>query len=193
MRSNSMRVAALLAAFSVLLAVVACSDEEVATPSQTDVVATTPAPSVPTDWATYTDPQGLFTVRYPADWYRDGAAFWNSDPRTWIGPAVPPEVIKVEISIHPDDGYGCGVLNYDLASGLVSPEDGATSASLDGVSAWQIVRAPGDPRLNDPNTRIEAISAIYNDYCFNLAAYFTQKAPDSATFGHIVASLRFSR
>lgn len=199
MRANRLHLAALLAATSVLLAVAACGSEEEAAPSQTSTSITsaatsgTPAPSVPADWATHTDTEGLFSIRYPSNWYRDGAVLWNSDPRTWVGPAIPPEVIKVEISVHQDDGYGCGVLGYDLASGMVTPEDGATATSLDGVPAWKIVRMPGDPKLNDPNTRIEAFSAIYKTYCLNLAAYFTQKVPDAATVGQIVASLKLLR
>ena len=183
----------------------ACSDEE-ALPSSSptdgassspsasvtaDVSsAPTPVATVPADWLTYTDPDARFTVRYPPDWFPGKDEISSVDPSTIPDGSV--ESILVELNWRPDDGYGCSVLQYDPTTGEVSPEPGATAVQLSGVSAWKIVREPGDPLLNDPGTRIEAISAIYNGYCFNIAGYFTQQDPDVNVFSQITGTFQFT-
>lgn len=188
----------------IALSAFACSDEE-ALPSSTatvevssspslsvtaDVSAVpTPSATVPLGWVTYTDPYGQFTVSHPAGWFETAREFSSVDPNM-IEPGA--ESFDVEFSLHLDDGQGCGVLQYDLATGEVSPESGATEVQLGGVPAWKIVRGEGDDRPMNPLTRIEAISGVYNGYCFNIAGYFIQQNPDVNLFSQITSTFQFT-
>jgi len=145
---------------------------------------------VPADWPTYSDPGGLFTIRYPADWFQVENSVSSVDPSTADKSAYA-DSIHFEFSANRYDGYGCGVLAFDLASGQVAPQPGSTQSSLGGIPAWKIVREPGDPFLNDPYTRIEAVSTIQSGYCFNMAGYFKQQNPDGAIFSQVVSTFRF--
>jgi|SRR5439155_7537989 len=145
---------------------------------------------IPTDWPTYSDPTGLFTIRYPANWFHTENSVSSVDSSTADKGAYA-DSIHFEFSANRYDGYSCGVLVYDIATGNVAPEQGATPSSLGGVSAWKILREPGDPFLNDPYTRIEAVSAIYKGYCFNIAGYYIQQNPDAGIFDQVAATLKF--
>lgn len=161
------------------------------TPTPLVTFGPTPTPMpVPADWGTYDPPSSLFSIRYPPGWHESGGGFVSKDPMGKQGPLS--DAIGVEISTQLDDGYGCGVLQYDLATGLISPEKGAEPITLGGIPAWHITRGPGDPLLNDPYTRIEAVSVTHNGYCFNVAAYFTQRVPDASVVGEIVSTFLFT-
>jgi hypothetical protein len=151
---------------------------------------TTPAP-VPADWVNYSVSQGLVTLRHPPDWHQLGNEIYSVDPAL-LSKRPLPELIEIEVSASPDDGYGCGILTYDLASQTRTPEAAAVPTTVAGVPGWYLVRMPGDPLLNDPNTRIEAVTAVYKGYCFNIAAYFTQALPDAEVFRKIVSTLNFN-
>lgn len=187
-----------------LLAIVgfACSDDDLdsatttTSPSGSNTlfpsVVPTPTASVPSDWLTYTDPNGRFTVRHPPDWLPLVDEISSVDPSTVTDGSV--ESILVELNVTPDDGGGgCGVLQYDITTGELSPEPGATAVELGGVPAWKIVRGEeGDRKPMAPNTRIEAVSGIYNGYCFNVAGYFTQQDPDVNIFSQITGTFQFT-
>jgi hypothetical protein len=148
----------------------------------------TPSTTVPPGWVAYTDPYGQFTVSHPPGWFETEREFSSVDP-SMIEPGV--ESFDVEFSLSLDDGHGCGVLHYDLTTGVVSPDPNATTVQLGGVAAWKLLREPGDPGLNE-YTRIEAISTIYNGYCFNIVGYFTQQDPDVNVFSQITSTFQFT-
>ena len=149
-----------------------------------------PAP-VPEDWATYADPEGRFTVRYPPAWFkREGGSLSSVDPSTAPGNGVPPNSIQIDVGYFTEDDSGCGQLRIDPETGeLLFTEAEAAPATVDGVSGGQIVRVFDPPELG--LTRIHGFNVIYKGYCFKIAAYFFQDEPDEAMFLQIVSSFRF--
>ena len=200
MNMNRLLAAVFLAAFSTLLTLTACSSDEEALPSQTVASTTTPAQSatsvatVPVDWATYTDPGGLFTVRYPSDWFTDGSNISNTDPKTWQGPAAPPDLIQVQLGYTGATGSNtCGMISVDAATGeMIGPLDDAKATVLGGIQAWRIVRTQGDPAVEGRLTRIEGVATVHSGYCVDVTAYFTEQDPDVDTFNLIVEDFCFS-
>lgn len=83
-------------------------------------------------------------------------------------------------------------MSVDSESGEATPAAGATPSSLGGIPAWQMVRLPGDPAIEEPLTRIQGVSVVYNGYCFIVAGYFTQQDPDVQLFEQIAGSFRFT-
>jgi hypothetical protein len=181
----------------VVFALACSSDEDVpnstsASPSGASPSDTLPlASTVPDDWPTFTDPDGRFTLRYPLGWFPSEDEISSVDPST--SPDGSTEWILLELNVSPDDGGGgCGVLKYDSTTGEVSPHPNATTVQLGSISAWKIVRDEDDPQLHHPYTRIEAVSVIYNGYCFNIPAYFTQQDPDVNVFSQIISTFQFT-
>jgi len=141
----------------------ACADSDTAGPTDipTDGASVTPGlptdsatpalterPSAPADWAEYSDQDGRFSLRYPADWYGDvgrfGGAFYSFDPSSATGPpeGLTPYETKVEASITEARGLsGCGgALNLDPSGEVDSIDPQATETTLGGQPAREIVR-----------------------------------------------------
>jgi hypothetical protein len=186
---------------SLLAFAYACDDDEEllpesdSSPSAGLTLPATPSPAgvVPDDWPTYTDPNGLFTVRYPASWFQNGGSFNSHDPATWSSPSARPDAVEVEIDYYEAVGSGaCGAaLTVDPETGAATPTEGASPTTLGGLPAWEKTRLPDDSVIEGNLTRIHGISVIYQGYCFNIAAYFTQQEPDVDTFLLIVDTFRF--
>ena len=174
------------------------SSPDTATPMATVAPTTSQSspPSAPAGWETYSDPKGLFTLRFPSSWFPNRSHFLSKDPATFTGPpeSLPDEVVKVEAGYYSAVGSsGCGgALDIDSTTGVGTPTDIAVPASLGGQAAWQIVRLPGDPAIEVNLTRIQGISTIYKGTCFMLSAYFTQQDPDVDTFLKIAESYSFT-
>ena len=87
----------------------------------TEVQSPTPSPTVPLDWNTYTDPNGLFTVSYPTNWFKTAgqAQFSSYDLSTVTGPGRPREAIGVEVSYYEASGSNtcAGTISTDPKSG----------------------------------------------------------------------------
>jgi hypothetical protein len=144
------------------------------------VIPITPFPSpspAPADWATYSDPGGRFTVRYPASWFANDGIL-STFKIGEVGSTFPPDSTKVDVSVAP-----VNILSY-------CEPPGASAATLGGISGWQGVTLFGD--RPDGLTRIHGMSVIDQGYCFHVAAYFYQENPDEATFMQIVDSFRFT-
>lgn len=204
-----MRIA-LVGIAGVLLLLSACGDgeEELAPTSPTLTVAPTATPtaslaptpispsSIPADWPSYADPEGRFTLRYPLDWHRGEAFdFYSNDPSTFpVGRPLPPEVIKVEVIYSTAIGSDvCGpVLKTNPETGQVlGLLPGATPASLGGIDGGRLVRALGDPALEDGITRIEGLGVVVGDSCVLIVAYYTQQSPNIEIFSRIAGSFAF--
>jgi len=147
------------------------------------------------DWKTYSDPGGLFSLRYPSSWFQEGSDFYSRDPATLTWPpSLDAELVDVEANHYEAVGSsGCGGgLDIDSATGAGTPTDIATPTTLGGQPAWEIVRLPGDPAIEVNLTRIQGISTMYKGTCFLLSAYFTQQLPDVATFLLMASSYSFT-
>lgn len=152
-------------------------------------------PPVPTDWVTYSDPDGRFTLRYPPTWFlQDGATskvrppgelttiFYSFDPSIG-GTRFPLNSLKVDLIVFaPRTGNDCR-----------SPLEGATPAALGGSAGWErlISFAPSYDASASGVTRSHLVAAFHDGYCFSLTAYFAQDNPDEATFLQIVNSFSF--
>ncbi len=165
----------------------------------TPVPITTPLPSpppVPADWATYSDPKGRFTFRYPATWFLEDDTTSELKPpgyltvilTTYEPGTTDPEIargsIKVDVIVYaPATGWDC----------RVAP-DGASPAVLGSVSGWQriLTFSPSDDALAGRLTRTHIVEAFYDGYCFSLTAYFAQDTPDEETFLQIASSFQFT-
>ena len=182
----------LLAILAVAMLVAACAndEDEVLAP---DGLESEPIPSVPVDWATYTDPEGLFSLRYPADWYEVGGAFYSYDPVEDGGKLIRIGETKVEVVYYPARGStGCFAIDIDPATGeMVSVEPAATESTLGGEPAWDIVRTP--PEIDEPATRAHSKALIREGLCIGIVAYFTQERPDEALFSQVASTLKFGR
>ncbi len=67
-------------------------------PSTTTIGTPTPSVTVPADWPMYSDPDGRFAIRYPANWFKGQASDFSNDPSMFeTEQSLPPEVIKVEV------------------------------------------------------------------------------------------------
>ena len=181
----------LLAILAVAMLVSACAgdDDQVLRPSGLE---TEPVDGVPADWATYTDPVALFTVRYPAEWFLDGNSVHSRDLSSEINlPGYRPhDVLAIGFGRYEAKGSnGCGAVRLDPATGeATEPAPGATTTTLGGAPAWEIIRTEGDNAIQGELTRIHAVSLVRNGQCINVGAYFYQNTPDEATFSQILGS-----
>jgi hypothetical protein len=170
----------------------ACGDEEETLPTGAPTTASSDPAPTPTGWLTYTDPGGLFTIDYPADWYQQGSAFYSSNPADFTGaPGLPPGLVKVEVGA--DDAFrltACGAVSIDPSTGAGTPEPGATEASMDALPAWEIIRGEGDPTIQGSLTRIHGVSMVHEGTCYRVVAYFTQSNPDEASFELMLDSFK---
>lgn len=173
--------------FPLLIALAACGGDG----GGSETPSPTGPPTAPTDWPTYTDPDGLFSVRYPPDWTRDGGSFYMPDPATI--PSIPPEgfppdVIKVETGYYPVWGYSCGNLTLDPETGdVIDVPPELVETKLDGQQAW---RSNGVSTL-DHTTWIMGVAAVYGDTCFHLIAYDSHEDGDYGYFDQIVSSFTY--
>jgi hypothetical protein len=116
-----------------------------ASPAPTAASATnvSPNPTVPPGWATYTDPDGRFTLRYPSDWFlQDGAkssvrpagaltSIFSTFALGSVGTRFPEGSEKVDLIVWKriaEPGQDCAV-----------KPDGGVVANLGGVPGWQTV------------------------------------------------------
>lgn len=166
------------------------------TPSPTSQVTPGPTqpttlPPIPEDWPRYYDPAGLYSIRYPSNWFEIGGNLYATDLRTYTGYDLPAETVKVEVNRYEAIGStGCGgALEIDPATGEATPEPGATAVTLGGLPAWQIMRGEGEGEGG--TTRIQAISLIYKGTCVILAGYFTQRQPDVTTYIQMASTFEF--
>src|SRR5574341_1252784 len=87
----------------------ACGEEEAgvngpsatAEPTPSPTLSTATLPPIPSDWPTYIDPGGLFSIRYPPTWVEVDGDFFSYDPATSPdGPSIDPESVKVEVNYY---------------------------------------------------------------------------------------------
>jgi hypothetical protein len=188
---------------SVAFLVVSCqSDSEdipTDTPPTSDIAPDSPTPTegatVPADWNTYSAPDGLFGVRYPPEWFAEGVSIYSKDPSELLTDPnyQPMDEVEVELGHYEARGSSaCGPVYLDPATGEVqSIEPGATSTTLGGQPAWDIVRDEGHKAIQGTLTRIHGIATLYQGSCILVAAYFYQETPDEETFSQIVSSFAF--
>jgi hypothetical protein len=197
----------ILALTAALLA--SCGEDEEQLPSlitdasTTPTVSTTPSlsspvsipspnASVPADWPTYEDDQGRYKLRYPPSWFKgDADDFYSVAPSVDTGDDGR---IKVEVGYSTALGSDvCGaVLKTDPETGeSLGLLPGATPASLGGIEGGRLVRAEGDPAIEDDVTRIEGVGVIRAGSCVLVIAYYTQPIPDTASFEGILKSFEF--
>jgi hypothetical protein len=154
-----------------------------------------PATSVPAQWQTYSDPSGLYSLQFPADWYvSSGQAQFSSYDFTRLStPGRPEEAMVVEVFAQEAVGLaGCGsAISVDPATGVATPAAGAIPRELGGEPAWGLVRVAPDPAIEGGLTRIESVSVVREGQCFNVVAYFTQQVPASDLFAQIVSTFEF--
>jgi hypothetical protein len=158
----------------------------------TPTSAATPSPTAaaPSEWISYSDPGGLYTLEYPPDWYLTPgqAQFSSSDLTAAKGVTRPDEAIVVEVGAFKVGEIGsCGAVSVDG-----DPKEGAVSATLGGVQSWTIARVSPDPAIEGNLTRIETVSSIHAGYCYNITGYFTQADPDVELFDRIVGTVKFA-
>lgn len=177
-------------------------EEQTPTPSvtaasTTSAITVSPGPTVPPGWQTYTDPGGLWSLRYPADWFYGGADnFYSTDPATLPTslPGFTDEIVEVEVIYNSIEGSdSCGPLfSLDRQTGevlgLLPP---ATEASLGGLAGARIVRLQGDSAIEGHLTRIDGFGTVRDGYCWGVTAYYTEADPDVGTFLTIVESFAF--
>jgi len=139
----------------------------------------TPQP-IPEDWATYTDPVGPFTFKYPVDWRPlPGGGIYSWDITTWNKPWFPPNGIKLEMYVSP------------ISQAEPQPAQ-AEDGSLGGVSGWEIVYLY-DPSKANGIARVHQIAVERGGYRFSLVAYFGPENQNEDTFAKIVQSFSFTK
>jgi hypothetical protein len=175
----------LLVAIAAIALVVACSDDDEDMPGDEDVASI----DVPTDWPEFAHPEGLYSLRYPPDWYQVGDAVYSFDPSEAEGSKFPDGETKVEVGYYPAKGStACGPLSIDPETGTVtSIEPGATETTLGGEPAWRIVRSPPEVDAD----RIHGIALIHGTLCMSITAYYLDETPDEETFSQIVSKFEF--
>lgn len=156
------------------------------------VVPLAPLPSLeplPEEWATYVDPGGRFSLRYPPSWHTlTGGGIYSWDPATWDKPWFPPDSVKLDVSVASVGGLSaCGPIS--LPDG--TPAADSAVATLGGVSARRIVYAY-DPSQSGGVTLAQEIAAVHDGYCFNVAAIFAQEHPDVITVEQMLGSFTFT-
>ncbi|MCH7999994.1 MAG: hypothetical protein IIA91_11005 [Chloroflexi bacterium] len=150
--------------------------------SETVVPAPTPPPTippVPADWATYTDPDGSFALRYPGDWFvpRERRIHsWGPDE-----PFYPAGGILVD--------FGRTLLSSDTDPREILPPQGATESVFGGIRGWELVltRDAGPGHWD----RLHQIWADRDGYRFWLAVAFAEQDADETTFLQIANSFGF--
>ncbi len=182
------RGTAIAAAMLAGVVLVSCGETEEdvpenSAPTETSAAPTTtvdtPSPSpppVPDDWTTYKDPDGRFTLRYPAGWQVDDdsslqpggdltATFWSFDPRT-TSEELPPGGIKIDLYVQPPSFLDCR-----------SMPEGATPTNLGGIDGWRYV----NPNTALGNARSVRVAAFFQDSCLILTAYSMSVDTDDVT------------
>lgn len=167
------------------------------TPLRTPVIYASPPPA-PDDWATYSDPLGLYTLKYPPDWFQEDegatyAAIYSFNPaKVPRRPGLPGEIVKVEVGHYQAAGSsGCGgSISFDWATNATIIEPGSAEWTLGGQPAWLFVYGPGEGEGG--TTLIPGISLVYKGDCFLIAGYYTQTVPDVQTFLQIADSFQFT-
>ncbi|HSP54609.1 MAG TPA: hypothetical protein VLS25_03390 [Dehalococcoidia bacterium] len=147
---------------------------------------------------TYSDPLGLYTLKYPPDWFQEDegstyAAIYSFNPaKVPGGPGLPSEIVKVEVGHYPAAGSsGCGsAISFDGATGATVIEPGSAEWTLGGQPAWLFVYGPGEGEGG--TTLIPGISLVYKGDCFLIAGYYTQTVPDVQTFLQMAESFQFT-
>jgi hypothetical protein len=162
-------------------------------PSDTVSSITTPTPgpslTVATDWAEYADPDGRFKVNFPSNWFLEDGGLSKVRP--------PGELTTVFSSFLPGTvtEFPATALKVDLIvysptldNDCRSSPDGATTNTLGGVSAWQLIT----PKLASGEGRSTLVAAYHDGFCYSLTGYFGSESRDDETFQEIVDSLKFS-
>lgn len=192
--------------------VAACDDAEEALPEATatstlavatasTTAAGTPPPTsapAPTDWQTYQDPEGRFTIQYPADWYDTSgqAQFSSHDIEALTSPQRPPESVIIEVSFNDARGSDtcAGTLSIDPGTGEIQgPLNEAMPTSLDGVDAWEVIKEAEDLEKDEGLTRVHRVATVVDASCVFITAYYTQEDPDAELFNRIVDSFQFGQ
>ncbi|HET9476985.1 MAG TPA: hypothetical protein VFP63_05820 [Dehalococcoidia bacterium] len=192
--SVSVRGAAAAAALLLVVLVLACGDaeEEIApdTPSPTSDASTsaTPAPtttaptstpSLPEDWATYSNSSAGFTFRYPSAWF----AVAEGGVYSW-------DVSSTQTVRRPPDGITVQVLSGPIDQAEQRPSD-ATDTNLAGLAAWEYARTEG-PDLSGDIARVHVIATDLNGTRFFLVGAFGPANIDESTFAMIASSFEFA-
>lgn len=183
----------------ILLFGLACADESEAPVPSDSATATpsgelsSPGATAPDDWVTYVNPDGKFSLKYPADWFaKSDDDFISVDPTEPDGDGPRPEVIEVEANHSPSKGSNAcgGAQEVDPNTGeSLGPREGSVPVTIDGLQGWRIIRLAGDPAIQGPFTRIDGVSVVYEGNCFHIAAYYTQEQPDELIFNQMLSSV----
>ena len=181
---------------SSVLVTATASQPAKASPAITATVS--PNPTVQADWATYTDPDRKFTVRYPNTWFvQDGGtskvsplgaltSIFSTFQLGTVGPRFPRGSVKVDLIVWSEvstPGLDCQ-----------GQPSGSTSAVLADTAGWRTVTqnaASYDASL-DGVTLSDRIVAFKNGECYSLTAYFADDSPREDDFQTMLNSFRFT-
>jgi len=158
-------------------------------PTASPLLTPSPSGAAPA-WRSYSDPDGRFTLSFPAGWFlEDGATskvrppgqltstFSSFQPGTVS--EFPASALKVDLYAYsPVPGNDCRII-----------PDGATAGTLGGASGFQkTTTAP-----SEGSGRNTVIAAYRSGYCYSLTAYFGRDNNDDSTFTQLVESFRFAQ
>ena len=184
-----------LATIALGAALVSCGDSEEVIPGPSSAPATTAASTTasPTpdlaDWPTYADPDGRFTMRYPASWFMSDdssstvkpkgylvAIFTSFAPGSGAG-QFPSQGAKVDLEVFmPSTGNDC----------RQAPE-GTTPDTLGGAAGWRrfVPVTEGDGRS-------KSVGGYFDQYCYVLTGYFGSKNTNDEIFETMIRTFAFS-
>lgn|SRR5450759_4461774 len=144
-------------------------------PTATSATSASPSPTVPADWATYTDASGLFTARYPSTWFAEHGTFSTFKSGS-VGPTFPPGAVKIDVGAVPVAQIGS----------CATPTAGSAPATIDGQPGWSVT-APGTS--SDVQQSVQAF-VQRGAYCFGILALFGNGSPDHTLFDEFLSGLK---
>jgi hypothetical protein len=147
------------------------------TPTPTASPAGTPSPTAPADWATYADPDGRFTLRYPPGWYAENGVF-STFKLGSVGPTFPPGAMKIDVSFVPRAQLGSCETNQP-----------ASRTSVASKPAQRLIKniTGSDVTLTDQ------IWIDLNPWCVGITAQVAGNPDGETLFNQFLASLEFSK
>lgn len=138
----------------------------------------TPLVTVPADWKTYSDPGGLFSVRYPASWFAENGIVSNFQLGT-VGPTFPPDGVKLDV----------GAVPFGQLTSCATPAPGAIATTVGGRQGWSVVQ-------DDPSTFAGHSIQVFVDgdeYCYAVLALFASDVRQYAVFDQFLSGLEFHK
>ncbi len=143
------------------------------------------ASPVSEDWATYSDPQGLYSFQYPSAWHigtggKRSVIATSWDTATWTSPQFPPNSMKVDVIVAP------------VEQAEARPDGATDSTLLGGEPGWEAVYTY-DPSTTGGVTRAHQVAADHGSYRYSVTCMFAQDRPDEETLVAIARSFTFGQ